>query len=423
MIEKCASICMVIMVLLYASLLLASTITSYPTHVTTHYISPPLFFSQGSENATLGPNSTSAKLTLVLTKGLANLITNKGFEYGYAPWSYWEYNDDGSAGSGCLQGYWINSTGFINWGYIRLINSCLFTWGYYNFIWENITLITNNISQATLNYTYRAFVQAFSAELRFYIYDWNTRSAHLIHSDVLSTTPWTSASIDVTSNLTTLQPGVYAFIALLIVYLPYFEGVYVDLDDISLSIVSNDYVYANDDVLRIKCINGTYMVKLKLKSHQIVGKINQLTISFRNGRYVAYPIRVENSTVLTSETTSVIFNSSNALQHTGYIYVYVSSNVSTQATFNLELTYYTPVTSPAVTVTYPLNITIITENNSLSSTTEINSSKLEEKHQLSTSGILNNILNRLRESKLESVRYVLRSNPFSPLLNSTIAMD
>lgn len=421
MIEKWASMCMVIMVFLYVSLLLASVITSYPTHVTIHYISPPLFFSQGSENAILGPNSTSAKLTLVLTKGLANLIINKGFEYGYAPWSYWEYNDDGSAGSGCLQGYWINSTGFINWGYIRLINSCLLTWGYYNYIWENITLITNNLSQATLNYTYRAFVLAYSAELRFYIYDWNTRTAHLIHSYVLSTTPWTSASIDVTSNLTTLQPGIYAFIALLIAYRPY--GVYVDLDDISLSIVSNDYVYANDDVLRIKCINGTYMVKLKLKSHQIVGKINQLTISLRNGEFVAYPIRVGDNIVLTSETTSVIFNSSNALQHRGYIYVYVSSNVSTQATFNLELTYYTPLTSPAVAVTYPLNITIITENNSLSSTIEMNSSKLEEKHQLSTSGILNNILNRLREGKLRSIKYILRSNPHNPLLNNTITVN
>lgn len=191
---------------------------------------------------------------------------------------------------------------------------------------------------------------------------------------------WTPVSTDVTTILSNLKPGTYSIAIVTFYYYTVWFGrgyadMYAAFDDIHLNVTCEDYVWSGS-IWKIVDKLGAYRVGVKLNSVSINGYVNILSLYIRNGRYITTSISIVDNSITNNETTYIVFNSTDVLTANGTINAEVSVTNNTVVNLSLELAYYSPITSRAVIVHYPLIINITT-----SSTASITPPRVEVKEK------------------------------------------
>lgn len=375
-------VCLIIVFIVLSSIIaIAGYNVVYILSSNVSAVGPPIILEPLIPTATVGPNGTSGRAVITAQQQTMDLIRNGDFADGYGAWFYGEYDDDGTAGGGNLRGYWVNGTGYQTPGYV-LLGAVNISDGYsgYNYIIENITYPCSSLSQATLDFAYAtvAFVYGLTGifpipmtyyNITVYLVNWTPTGAQLITlytTSFIGNTSWTPVSANVAATLSNLKPGTYSIAVVAFYYYTVWLGtgyadMYAAFDDIHLNVTCADYVWSGS-IWKVVDRLGAYRVGLKLNSASINGAVNTLSLYVRNGRYITTSISIVNNSITNNETTYIVFNSTDVLTANGTIDAEVSVTNNTVVNMSLELVYYSPITSRAVVVRYPLVINVTTSS-------------------------------------------------------------
>ncbi len=358
---------------------IANSIVAYPIAGNVISISPPIVLSPKANGSSVGPNGTSGTAQIIATNSIIDIIRNGDFATGFGAWWYTEYDDDGSAGSGYLRGYWFNASGYQTWGFVGLAAIGVpdrFSGN--NTLFENVSYPCNSLQSANLSYAYAIYMRYYSAIIAYavvtisiYLLNWSSGNAQLLNSTtifVLSNISWTPVTVNVSSVLQNYSPGEYGFIILVNYYvrvLPSWTSgsadVYVLLDDIHLNVSCNEYTWCGS-VWGINDLSGAYMLGLRLDSFNYSGNVSTINVYAINDALSTSSIYISGGSIVNNETDYIEFNSSDTLLDNGTIELCAGLSNNTTARMNMTMIYYAPLTQRGVVVYYPLNVTIVSSD-------------------------------------------------------------
>jgi len=358
----------------------SATFVIYDAHSTAYPQPPPLVLldpQSPNVNVVLGPNNTWANVTVKATTAYTEITKNGGFDtspngwlYGYAVYS----------GNSVIAAYWNQTYSYLAPGAtgVVLLYMRLYGTGFFNrvnssvYLVQNVTMPNTPLGSIELNVTYFSnYTTASIASLTSY-----SVFAELIASNgsvvwggsiTVTTTlnSWNNATFTIPTTSVvpgetyTLLVGANAYgVTINLPWSSYISNITVlqFFDSIRLY-VKPLYPAFSGAILAINVTSGTYDVGVSVESLNVVGAgSSNVTLYVANlSGGVSSPINVTSNTLVSGSTSSVIMTVPPPGYSSGLVHLSTAIYSTNIVNILLKLRY----SVGGVTVTYPVNLTII----------------------------------------------------------------